>query len=284
MAGERDPRRTPARGDVAAAHLEGLVTAERYVQGQAYQVSAGVAPLRRRPAPDAMQETQLLFGETFTLYDEADGWGWGQADLDSYVGYVDMEALSAPPVEPTHKIAALRTYVFSEPDLKSAPLALLSLNARLTARETKGRFARIARWEGWVFEGHLRPLDARAPDWVAVAEGFLGAPYLWGGRESLGLDCSGLIQSALGAAAIPAPRDTDMQERELGRPVAAAEDLSGLQRGDLVFWAGHVGVMLDATRLLHANAHHMATAIEPLREAAARLHPLVGPIRAVKRL
>jgi len=275
-----DKRTTPARPDLAARHLQGLVQAERFVEGVDYQCSAGVAPIRRAPAGDAMQEDQLLFGEVFTVYEEREGWGWGQSGRDQYVGYVAMEALSAPPLAPTHRIRALRTYCFSQPDLKSAPLFLLSMNAKVTVQEQRDRYVKIAR-AGWVFEGHLAALHEHAPDWVAEAERFLGAPYFWGGRESLGLDCSGLVQSALEAAGVLAPRDADMQEA-LGEALPLR--LEGLRRGDLVFWKGHVGIMLDGERLLHANAHHMATAVEPLAQAAARIARTAGPIRSIRRL
>lgn len=276
-----DPRLTPARSDLAAAFLRGKVDAPKYVEGVAYQVSAGVVSIRAEPRGDAMQETQALFGEVFTIYDEREGWGWGQAARDGYVGYVDMAALSAPPIAPTHRVSALRTYVFSGPSIKSAPHFLLSLTAEVTVEEDDGKLARIARG-GYVPSRHLRPIDQTAKDWVAEAERFLHAPYQWGGKESLGLDCSGLIQSSMVAAGLPCPRDSDMQEAALGHAVAF--DFNGLQRGDLVFWKGHVGVMVDAQNLLHANAFHMATALEPLRETVARLEPLVGPARAVKRL
>lgn len=275
-----DQRITPARPDLAAKHLQGRIAAERFVEGVEYQCCAGVAPIRRAPAGDAMQEDQLLFGEVFTVYEEREGWGWGQSGRDQYVGYVAMEALSAPPLAPTHRISALRTYCFSAPDLKSAPLFLLSMNAKVTAQEHRERYVKIAR-AGWVFEGHLAALEAHAPDWVAEAERFLGAPYFWGGRESLGLDCSGLVQSALEAGGVLAPRDADMQEA-LGEALPVG--LEGLRRGDLVFWKGHVGIMLDAMRLLHANAHHMATAVEPLAQAAARIAQTAGPIRSIRRL
>jgi cell wall-associated NlpC family hydrolase len=283
MSDSFDPRTTPARPDVAAKHLEGRVQAARFVEGAAKQVAVASAALRRRPAPDAMQETQLLFGETFTLYDEADGWAWGQAALDDYVGYVEARALAAPAIGPTHRVCSLRTYVFPKPDLKTAPLMLLSMNARVTETGREDRFSAIARG-GYVFTADLAPLAARAPDWVAEAEKFLGAPYLWGGRESLGLDCSGLIQTALRAAGVESPRDTDMMERALGAALPTTDDLSNLRRGDLVFWPGHVGVMLDGARMLHANAHHMRTEIEPLSEARARIQAAVGPIRTIKRL
>lgn len=280
-----DPRLTPARPDLAARHLQGKVDAPRFVDGVDYQVTAGLACIRKTPQADGRLETQALHGEIITIYDERGDFGWGQCALDSYVGWVDMEALSAPVLPCTHRVSALRTYCFSEPDLKSAPRFLLSLNAKLVVEGEEGRFLRCAR-AGFVFSGHAEPLGAAksGADFVAIAERFLGAPYQWGGKESLGLDCSGLVQTALEAAGRPAPRDTDLQEREIGATVTPNEDFSNLQRGDLVFWRGHVGIMLDCERLLHANAHHMETAIEPLRAAIARIGQSAGPVSSVRRL
>lgn len=275
-----DPRITPARPDLAAAHLRGQIEAARFVEGKAYQAHLAAVAIRRAPDGAAMQEDQLLFGELFTVYEEQRGWGWGQSEQDGYVGYVEMAALSAPPIASTHRICALRTYAFSAPDLKSAPLLLLSLNAKAQLERIDASYGKLAR-TGWVPLRHLAPLESKAADWVEVAERFVGAPYFWGGRESLGLDCSGLLQTALEAAGIKAPRDADMLEC-LGNPLPLQLDV--LQRGDMVFWKGHCGVMRDATHLLHANAFHMQTAIEPLADAAQRIAALAGPIRAIKRL
>lgn len=280
MAQDLDPRLTPARPDVAAAHLQGRVEAERFVEAQTLQVTAGVAALRIAPAADAEMASQLLHGEMIDLYEEHQGWGWGQSRLDDYVGYVDMEALSAPALTPDMRVTALRTYVFPEPDLKSAPRYLISLNAKIVSEDRAHGFIRAARG-GWVYGEHLAPMDRVAADWVAEAERFLGAPYLWGGKESLGLDCSGLVQAALEAAGMAAPRDTDMQEAAIGAPIGPD---ATPQRGDLVFWRGHVGVMLDQTRLLHANAHHMAVAIEPVSQAVERIARTAGPVTSVRRL
>jgi cell wall-associated NlpC family hydrolase len=275
---EFDPNLTPARPDLAAAHLRGVVAAERYVEGVLYQISAGIAAIRATAAADAEQLSQAQFGDTFCVYEERDGFGWGQSGLDAYVGWVDMEALSAPVVAPTHRVVALRTYVFSAPNLKSAPLFLLSLNARVTVEAEDGRWRKIAR-AGWVAAEHIAPYDSEfAPDPVAVAERFVGAPYQWGGVESLGLDCSGLVLAGMRAAGLSCPRDSYMQAAALGRPI---DPRGPLQRGDLVFWKGHVGIMVDAERLLHANAHHMAVTIEPLSIVAAR-NP--NPITTIKRL
>ena len=127
---------------------------------------------------------------------------------------------------------------------------------------------------------HLAPIGAGfETDAAGVALRFLGAPYLWGGRESLGLDCSGLVQQALAACGKACPRDTDMQAG-IGVAVAPGD----LARGDLVFWKGHVGMMLDAERMVHANGHHMATVVEPLAEAIARIEAAgYGPPTAYRR-
>lgn len=260
-----DRRLTLVRDGVADRRLEGLVAADRFVDVTPMQVSAPVAGLRKAPSPDAEQEDQLLFGETFDVLFETDAFAFGQARRDRYVGYVPIEALSAPTLPPEHRVGALRTYAFAEPDIKSAIVGLYSLNALVTVQAREGRFVKGAR-TGWFVEHHLAPIGRFETDYVAIAERFLGAPYQWGGRESLGLDCSALVQQALYACGRACPRDTDMQ-RGFFPEIAEADR----RRGDLVFWKGHVAILLDRDTILHANAHHMAVAIEPLSEAIARI-------------
>ena len=261
-----DPRVTALQGDMASVTLQGLVPAKTYQTPMPMQVSAAVVPIRAAPVGYAEQWDQLIFGEGFDLLAEVDGFGWGQARRDGYVGYVALDALSAPVLAPTHRISALRTYGFSEPSIKSAPIGLYSLNALVTVEEREGRFVRTARG-GWFVESQLSPIGQFQTDPVSVATLFLGTPYQWGGRESLGLDCSGLVQQAYYACGLACPRDSDMQMAEIGSAIDGAE----LRRGDLVFWKGHVGLMQDGVTLLHANAHHMAVASEPLADAILRI-------------
>lgn len=272
-----DPRLTPARADLAALHLKGIVAAQRYAEGRAMRLAAGMAPLRRQPGDDAPMDTQLLFGEAFTVYDEKDGWAWGQAALDLYVGYVRADALAPPGPMPTHSVAVPRTFVYRDADLKSPPLFWLSMNAKLAVGERSGNFSRIQPL-GWIFSAHLAKAGDHAADFVAVAENFIGTPYLWGGKDSLGMDCSGLLQTAMQRAGLACPRDSDMQAN-LGRshPV----NLDRLQRGDLIFWKGHVGILRDAETLLHANAFSMQVTSEPLAGAAARIE---NPVACIRRL
>ena len=276
-----DPRRHAYRADLAAASLRDRVEGPRYVTGETRQIAVPVLPLRREPRFDAMLDSEALFGETLTLYDEGEGWAWVQLTRDAYVGYMPSEGLAHDILEPTHKVTALRTYVYPRPDSKSPPRALLSLNARLHATGREGNYLALAHGD-YVFAGHVAGLDETAPDYVATAEKFLGTPYLWGGRTSLGLDCSGLVQLALEAAGQACPRDADMQAAELGRPID--QQAATLARGDLVFWDGHVGIMTSASDLLHANAHHMAVAVEPLAQAQARIAALGSDISGVRRL
>lgn len=266
----RDPRTTLARPDLAAADMEGVVRAERYAVTAAMACASPVAAVRRTPDPAAEQMDQLLHGEIFDLLEETGGWAWGQARRDGYVGFVERASLAPAGPAPTHRVAALRAYAFTQPSIKSRPVGLYSINAFVTVQAREGRFAQDSAG-GWFVETQLAPIGEVETDPAAVAERFVGAAYQWGGRESLGLDCSGLVQQALLACGRACPRDTD-QQAAMGAAIGA----DPLRRGDLVFWRGHVGMMLDEARLIHANAHHMAVAIEPLAEAVERIRA-AGP-------
>ena len=261
----RDPRLTPARPDLAAEHLRGEVEAARYAAPRRLRVAVAACPVTAAPDPEAPMTTQLLFGERFAAYEATAGWVWGQAEADGYVGYAPDSGFAADDgPAPEWRVRALHALVYCAPDLKSRPVAALPFGARVAASPAGAKFHALDQG-GFVPSVHLAPADAVAPDWVAVAETFLGAPYLWGGRSAAGIDCSGLVQVARQAAGFACPRDSDMQRAAPGRDVRA------MRRGDLVFWRGHVGVMVSPTRMLHANAHHMAVAVEPLDGAAARI-------------
>lgn len=277
-----DPRRNVFRGDLAAQNLYGKVNAPRYVSGLRFQVIRPSVPLRRLPRAQAGFETEALFGEHVVVYDEADGWSWVQLERDGYVGYVPASALSQEVLAPTHRVAALGTFVYPAADIKAPPLMHLSINAELTIAETDEGFARLARG-GFVVQRHISEVSRHARDFVEVAERFLATPYLWGGRTRMGIDCSGLVQIAMEAAGLSAPRDSDMQQSEIGATILVPESLEGLRRGDLLFWRGHVGIMTDGVMMVHANAHHMAVAAETLPEAVARIARGGSELIAVKR-
>lgn len=277
-----DRRRHAFREGLAADTLRGVVDAARYVPGTPRQVGAPSLPLRREPRPDAPLDTEALHGETLTIFEEHGGWAWVQLDQDGYVGYVPSAGIVPAGPLATHRIKALRTYVFPEPDAKAPPRAMLSLNARVCVAEEGARYARLDNG-GFVYVTHLAKLGTHAPDFVTIAEGFLGAPYLWGGRTSVGLDCSGLVQLAAAAAGHDLPRDADMQEAEAGEAV----DWHGgatLIRGDFIFWEGHVGIMTSPQDFLHANAYHMAVEHEPFEEARRRIKNAGFDITSVRRL
>lgn len=281
---QHDPRLTPARGDLAAKHLEGKVSATRFAEGTLHEVVAPQAPLRREARLDAMLDTEALKGERVMVYDVNDeGWSWGQLESDGYVGWLPSDALRRAGEPPTHIVSALRTFVFPGPSIKLTPVETLSLGCRLRVTRVQADFA-VTADNGFVPLQHLGDTDHRKRDFVEIAERFVGTPYLWGGKSSLGLDCSALVQLALTATGVPCLRDSDMQERTLGAPVDVANDLSQLKRGDLLFWKGHVAIVRDATTLVHANAHHMAVAVESIADAVARIRAAGSEISSVRRL
>ncbi|MFZ5719890.1 MAG: NlpC/P60 family protein [Pseudomonadota bacterium] len=267
---KHDPRVTLWRDGIAARSLEGILEAEVYLDPKAMGCALPAAAIRAAPDANAEQVDQVLFGERFEVLEEEGPWLFGQAARDGYVGFVEAAALGPAGPAPTHRVAAIRTYAFAEASIKSRASGPFSINSLVAVEAIEGKLAKAV-GAGWMTAAHLSPIGEFEDDWAAVAERFVGAPYLWGGRESLGLDCSGLVQQALFACGRACPRDTD-QQQALGAPIQP----SAFGRGDLVFWKGHVAMGIGEGRIVHANARHMATVIEPLDEAVARIAAAAG--------
>ncbi|PXW70044.1 NlpC/P60 family protein [Blastomonas natatoria] len=277
-----DPRVTPIRGDLADIALAGRFFAPHYVAPQLHRVKADGAMLRKAGNRDAEAVSQLLAGEGFALLDSAGEWGWGYGVHDGYCGYVLLDGLTRDDAEPTHVVHVRRALVFAEPSIKTPVVASLPMGARIAVQGVSecGRFFAVE--GGWMSVRHALGLDALTCDPVDRALQLIGAPYLWGGRSGDALDCSGLVQLVLMLAGHAAPRDSDQQRDALGRALADPEPL---QRGDLVFFPGHVGIMADADTLVHANAHWMQVVAEPLADVIARFpEDTPQPVLARKRI
>ncbi len=270
-----DPRINPYRDDIAAASLRGKVEAARFVEGATRRVRIPFAALMTKPDRGALQGSELLHGEAFTVYEERDGWAWGQCGHDGYVGYVAAKALGADSPVPTPWVSAARSLVF--PDAKGEyPAARgFSMRTLVAVAGEEGDYVRLA-GGGWMFGKHLAPIGETRGDFLATATVLLGTPYLWGGRGGLGIDCSGLIQIALAAAGIPCPRDSDQQREALGEAVEIPDDPATLPAGDVFFFPGHVGFYLGDGRFLHASSFDMMVSVHPLKDVLARVRARHG--------
>lgn len=254
---------------------------------EAMRVAAGSAALRKVPDGSAEQVNQALFGEPVRVFEritDAAGseWAYVQLELDRYVGWIRMASLGPSGPEPTHRVRVLRSFIYERADMKSRPSRAVSMNARMALGQTVGNFSEVV-GSGWIFARHIAPIGDTETDFVGVAQKFVGSPYLWGGRESAGIDCSGLVQVSLQATGIYPLRDSDMQEQTLGQDFKPAADFSDMERGDLVFWKGHVGIMCSPTMLLHSSARDMHCEIEPFGQAVDRIRPIAGDVRSVRR-
>ncbi len=258
-----DPRLTPARGDLAASWLRDKIQAEKFVEPMRQIIASPVATLYRSPDQDQAIETQLLYGEPVDVLENKKGWAWVQSTRDFYVGYLRAEHLGAEKgdTSPTHRVVNVGTFVYGGPDYKATPRHSLSFGSLLRIVGEKDGFAELAAG-GFVPFQHVAPIDFHAEDPVAEAFRFLGVPYLWGGRSHLGIDCSALVQLVLQACNYPCPRDSDLQEKFLGKPI----DREDVRSGDLAFFRGHVGLMVDDTTMIHANDRAMAVSIDDLDE------------------
>ena len=274
-----DWRLNAYRPDLADIRLRGRVEAQRFVSPDDAEIGVASTPLLRHPKPDAAMDSQLLLGERLHVFESKGGWSWVQSQTDGYVGYVEDSAVTPIQPTPTHRVSAAQALVLSDEKQVGRPLMSLSLGARVRVQEEGPRFSRIA-GGGWIFSKHLRPLAEASADWTTVAEQFLGLPYMWGGRGHQGVDCSGLVQISLAACGIPFLRDSD-QQAELG--IAVSVDPDQWRRGDLVFVRGHVMIVQDSERLVHATGYHWSVVSEARTIVLERLRRLELPVTSVRR-
>jgi cell wall-associated NlpC family hydrolase len=272
------------RSDLADIALRGQVEADAFVEPAKAKVIVPVADLRSRPDMVCGLDTQLLYGETVKVFERANGWAWIQSDCDSYVGYLPETVIAEDVTAPTHWVVTPRTFLYPEPDMKRPVRLALSMGSRVVVTgdaETRGTRYSLVAGGGAIIAAHLAPVgQAQAEDYVSIAAQFLHAPYLWGGRSAFGLDCSALVQLSMMMAGRNIPRDSDMQANMPGTDLRRED----LQRGDLVFWKGHVGLMEDDKTLLHSNGHTMSVARENIDAAIKRIGWLYGGPTGFRRI
>jgi len=255
-----EPRLNAYRADLADERLRAIVAAPRYIVGRPARVVTGIAPVRRTPDRQAETVTFYHHGEGVLVFDEAGGFAWCQSLFDGYVGYAEAAHLErgAPPA-PTHFVATLGSYAYEAPDLRAPARDFLPRHSAVTLAErctTRGTAYGQLDTGLYLPLACLFPEPPRSPDLAAAAALYLGCPYLWGGRSFLGLDCSGLVQSAFRDLGMSVPRDSDLQQDAIGAPIAI-DDPGGLRRGDLLYMPGHVLICAGAGAVIHADGAGM---------------------------
>jgi cell wall-associated NlpC family hydrolase len=286
VTGALDRRLNAFRDDRADIRLRPMLTDREFVSGRPAVIAAPVVDFRDAPAAESECVSQGLYGETVSVFEDRDGWSWVQADLDDYVGYVQSSTLEAVHVQPTHMVAAQRSYRYTGPDLRFPVVDTLSIGSRLKVAgqaETRGTRYAVLEDGTAVVAGHLRPVGESEADYVDAAMRFLHSPYLWGGRSGFGVDCSGLIQLSMMMAGRSILRDTDMQAESVGTLLAKGPGIPDLMRGDLVFWKGHVAIMTDRDTMLHASGHSLTVTLEPIGAAVDRIAASYGWPTAFRR-
>ena len=273
-----DTRITPIRRDLASTAYKAIVKRKKYVTAKLATVKSAFTPLYSNKG--SKLSTQLLYGEECDVFETKNGWSWIQSRRDNYVGYTPTINLTKKIYKPNSKVISLRTVIYTKPDIKSVTKGYLSFNSLVEVIKIKGKYSLIKNL-GWCPSLDLVKIKSSKFNHIDLSKQYLDTPYLWGGRDSMGIDCSGLVQNLHQINNRPFPRDTDMQEMFVTNEVKYEKDLKA---GDLVFWKGHVAMMIDNSNIIHANAFHMKTAIEPLSTAKKRILKSNGKIKKLGRL
>ena len=273
-----DTRITPIRRDLASTAYKAIVKRKKYVTAKLATVKSTFTPLYSNKG--SKLSTQLLYGEECDVFETKNGWSWIQTRRDNYVGYTPTINLTRKIYKPNSKVISLRTVIYTKPDIKSVTKGYLSFNSLVEVIKIKGKYSLIKNL-GWCPSLDLVKIKSSKFNHIDLSKQYLDTPYLWGGRDSMGIDCSGLVQYLHQINNRPFPRDTDMQEIFVTKEVKYEKDLKA---GDLVFWKGHGAMMSDNSNIIHANAFHMKTAIEPLSTAKKRILKSNGKIKKLGRL
>lgn len=278
-----DKALNPFRDDLAAEYLRGQIEAPKFVTPELMQIKCDYTYLKSGPEGSSPNLSEVFCGEMVDVYEIKSGFAWVQLKRDNYVGYLPDFALAIDNIETNRKVRALRTFAFAAPKVQGEILHILPLNANVKATEKVENGFVYCEDLGFIYEKHLGGFDEFYDDPVEVAKWFYKTPYAWGGRQALGIDCSGLVQTSFEACGINLPRDARMQE-SFGELIEPTPNFANLKPGDLLFWQGHVAMMIDETNIIHANSFHLCVEIEPLTQTIARYEGLGLKLRTVRRI
>jgi len=255
----------------------------KFFTGQRLKIIDNYTPIKCSPNIDSETMSEALYGENFILKKTFKNWLFGKLESDNYEGFISINSISTEDYKHTHYVSELRTYMYSKPDIKSVTTGILSINSLITVVDEVRGFSKLNN-DSYVFTRHIDLKSKKNNNYIDTAIKFTNTPYKWGGRTSFGIDCSGLVQLSLMNSGYECPRDSELQKQVLGKNIPLETCFNNLKKGDLIFWEGHVGIMVSDKNIIHANSFSMDTRIEKLTDVDSRISQNSNKICEIKRI
>ena len=209
--------------------------------------------------------TQLLYGETFKKLEQKGSWLKIKNDSDNYKGYIQNKLFSLKQKN-THKICVLCSNLYSEPNNKNKIKKKLSFGSKIKVLNNKKSFYKFDNL--WIKKKDVKKINFKTKDNFRNIDKFINVKYKWGGKNFSGVDCSGLVQLFLNFNNKFCPRDAKDQIKYFKKKIK----INNVKKNDLIFWKGHVAIILSKKKLVHAYGPLKKTTLMPLNKTINRIY------------